>query len=176
MRRGVLTALVGVVLVAAFGGALGAAMRPAPAAPATAMPAVRFMAVDVFVDSGAAPLAAWQVEVKLSNGAKLAGVEGGDSAGAFAAAPTYDPAALMNERVIIAAFSLEDAAKLPAGRVRVARLHVQLAAGSPAGDAEAAAKCEAVVQAAAGTAGNRIEHAAATLAPADVEERSGGDQ
>jgi hypothetical protein len=175
MRRGVLAILVGVAMVAGICGALGAAMRPAAAAPATAVPAARFMAVDVFVDSGAMPLAAWQVEVKLSDGTKLAGVEGGDSAGAFAAAPTYDPAALMNERVIIAAFSLEDGAKLPTGRVRVARLHVQLPAGS-GGDAEAVARFEAVVQAAAGTAGNRLEHAAATLAPADMDERSGDDQ
>jgi hypothetical protein len=83
----------------------------------------------------------------------------------------------MNERVIIAAFSLEDAAKLAAGRVRVARLHVQLPAesGGDGGNAEAVARFEAVVQAAASTTDNRIT-AAAALAPADMDERSGGDQ
>lgn len=170
MKRRAAIVVLAVVALAMVAGVLGAAMKPAAAAVA---PAVRFMAVDVFVDSGSAPLAAWQVEARLGAGAKLAGVEGGE-AGVFADAPTYDPAALMNERVIIAAFSLEDAAKLPSGRVRVARLHLELGQGA-ATDAEAVQRFEAVVQAAADAQGKKFE-AAATLAPVAMDEGSGGDQ
>ncbi len=87
--------------------------------------AVRFSAIDVFIDSGAAPLAAYQFELKLTGGAKIVGLEGGEH-GAFAEAPFYDPAALMQDRVIVADYSLAPASGLPMGRTRVARIHVQL--------------------------------------------------
>jgi hypothetical protein len=89
---------------------------------------VRFEAIDIFVDSGAMPLAAYQVEVRAVAGdVKLVGVEGGDHA-AYKDPPRYDPKALhdgqFKERIIVAAFST--GAELPSGRVRVARLHVQV--------------------------------------------------
>jgi hypothetical protein len=85
---------------------------------------VRFEAVDIFVDGGALPLAAWQVELVDPTGrATIAGVEGGEHA-AYAAPPYYDPRALMQGRIVLAAFSLED--ELPLGRTRVARLHVRV--------------------------------------------------
>ena len=85
---------------------------------------VRFEAVDVFVDSGDKPLAAYQVELTAKAGdALLAGLEGGEHA-AFRPAPYYDPRALLNNKVIVAAFST--AADLPHGRTRVARLMVQV--------------------------------------------------
>ncbi|MBI5364998.1 MAG: hypothetical protein HZA53_17605 [Planctomycetes bacterium] len=93
-------------------------------APAPAQDEPRFAAYDVCIDSGSAPLAAWQVEIVASSGrAKLVGVEGGD-AGAFAAPPYYDPKALMSERIVLAAFDTGSA--LPSGRTRVARLHVEV--------------------------------------------------
>lgn len=90
-------------------------------------PPSRFTWVDVYVDSGNKPLAAYQVEFKTdSDSAKLVGVEGGDPP-AFTKAPYYDPAALSHNRVIVAAFST--ARELPAGKVRVARLHLCIEGG-----------------------------------------------
>ena len=86
---------------------------------------VRFEWVDVFVDPGDATLAAWQAEIVTEAGdVKIVGVEGGEPA-AFRNAPYYDPAALANDRVILAAFSTGK--DLPMGRSRVARVHVRVA-------------------------------------------------
>lgn len=118
----------------------------------------RFEAVDVFVDAGKAPLAAYQVRFKAvtaqaDHDAILVGVEGGE--GVFEDPPYYDAKALETNRIVVAAYSLANA--LPMGRTRVARLHLQLAAGQPvryecvldvAGDAEAnaiPAKAEALL-------------------------------
>lgn len=88
--------------------------------------AVRFQAVDIYVNSGATPLAAYQLEFKSGSGnCKIVGVEGGEPA-AFKAAPYYDPKAMQRERVIIAAFSTEADVKLPKGKTRVATIHVQI--------------------------------------------------
>ncbi len=85
-----------------------------------------FFAVDVIVDSGAAGLGAYQVEITPRTGSRvqLVGIEGGE-AGAFAEAPAYDEVALHRtegfDRVILAAFST--GRLLPVGEARVARLH-----------------------------------------------------
>ena len=82
-----------------------------------------FVAIDVYVDTGGRPLAAYQVDIDgESGGSLLVGVEGGDT-GAYAAAPYYDPAALQRGRIVLAAFSTEK--RPPSGRVRIARLHFQ---------------------------------------------------
>ena len=87
-------------------------------------PAVRFEYIDVYIDSGDAPLAAYQFELTDSAGSiKIVGIEGGEHE-AFATPPYYDPKALKNDRVIIAAFST--AADLPTGKTRVATVHVQV--------------------------------------------------
>jgi hypothetical protein len=91
-----------------------------PAESAAQMPAGRFTPVAVYVDSGAAPLAAYQVEIT-APGAEIAGVEGGEAA-AFRAAPYYDPAALRGGRIVLAAF--DTGKDLPRGRTRVATLHM----------------------------------------------------
>ena len=92
--------------------------------PAKSPDFVRFEAVNVYVDSGSQPLACYQFEVKAGSGeVLLAGLEGGDHP-AYNAAPYYDPAALLRDRVIVAAFST--ASDLPRGRTRVARLMVQV--------------------------------------------------
>ena len=86
--------------------------------------AVRFEYIDVYIDSGDAPLAAYQFELTdASQSIKIVGIEGGDH-DAFATPPYYDPKALKNNRVIIAAFSTADA--LPTGKTRVATIHVQV--------------------------------------------------
>lgn len=87
-------------------------------------PAVRFEAVEVYVDSGKAPLAAYQFELAAEVGeVTIVGIEGGEHA-AFKEPPYYDPAALRKHRVIIAAFST--GRDLPVGRTRVARIHVMV--------------------------------------------------
>jgi len=89
-----------------------------------AAPAVRFEAVDVYIDSAERPLAAYQFEFAAETGEiKIVGVEGGEHE-AFKHPPYYDPAALSNDRIIIAAFNTGQ--NLPSGRTRVARIHLQV--------------------------------------------------
>jgi hypothetical protein len=89
-----------------------------------------FVPVDVYVDAGGSELGAYQVEVTAKN-AMVVGLEGGESK-AFSEAPFYDPAAMMGNRVVVAAFSTDEG--LPKGVTRVARLHMMLNGGAVAGD------------------------------------------
>ena len=92
--------------------------------PATEEGRSRFRAVDIFIDSKSAPLAAWQIEFAATNGTvKIVGIEGGETE-AFRNPPFYDPKAMQQERVIIAAFSTESPEKLPVGKTRVATIHL----------------------------------------------------
>ena len=85
--------------------------------------------IDIYVDSGAERLAAYQVEFSDPTGRiKIIGVEGGEPF-AFRAAPYYDPAALGRGCIILAAYST--GRDLPAGKVRVARLRVVCAEREP---------------------------------------------
>jgi hypothetical protein len=87
---------------------------------------VHFLAVDIYVDSKGKPLAAYQLEFSVTNGnAKIVGVEGGEHP-AFRDPPHYDPKAIQQERVIIAAFSTGPDNKLPSGKTRVATIHLQV--------------------------------------------------
>ncbi|MEK7780681.1 MAG: hypothetical protein AAB370_04180, partial [Verrucomicrobiota bacterium] len=87
---------------------------------------IRFQSVEIFADSQATALAAYQLEVTITSGnAKIVGVEGGAHP-AFAEAPFYDPKAIQHERVILAAFSTQPADKLPTGKTRVATIHLQI--------------------------------------------------
>ncbi len=87
---------------------------------------VRFSAVEVFVDSGSQPLAAYQLTFTATRGdVKIVGIEGGEHP-AFKEAPYYDPQAIQQERAILAAFNTAAAAQLPKGRTRVATVHVQI--------------------------------------------------
>ncbi len=90
---------------------------------------VRFVTVDVFIDSGETPLAAYQIDLwATSAGGRvlLAGIEGGEHQ-AFREPAHYDPRALHAEEafdhVVLAAFSTGK--DLPSGRTRVATLHYQ---------------------------------------------------
>jgi hypothetical protein len=90
---------------------------------------VRFVPLHIYLDSGNKSLAAYQFELKATTGQiKIVGVEGGEHK-AFEEAPYYDPAALANDRIIIAAFNT--GSELPKGRTRVATIHLQII-----GDAE----------------------------------------
>ncbi len=87
-------------------------------------PKVRFAPLHIYLDSGNRPLAAYQFELKAAAGQiKIVGVEGGQHA-AFKEAPYYDPAALANDRIIIAAFNT--GSELPTGRTRIATIHLQI--------------------------------------------------
>jgi hypothetical protein len=87
---------------------------------------VRFQVVDIFIDSKESPLAAYQLEFSVKTGnARVVGVEGGEHS-AFNEAPYYDPKAIQQERVIIAAFNTGAADQLPKGKTRVATIHFQI--------------------------------------------------
>src|SRR5262245_32375193 len=80
------------------------AQQPTPVPPRDNAP--HFVVVDVTLDSGTTPLAAYQLEIVSTNKAvKIVGIEGGDSA-AFRQPPYYDPAAMQGGRVVLGAFSL----------------------------------------------------------------------
>ena len=85
---------------------------------------VRFAPLHIYIDSDNKPLAAFQFELKAAAGQiKIVGVEGGQHK-AFEEAPYYDPAALANDRIIIAAF--DTGSELPKGRTRIATIHLQI--------------------------------------------------
>jgi len=96
-----------------------------PTAMGTTGADVRFQTAEVFLDSGAEALAAYQVEIKYQNRKiEIVGLEGGE-AQAFREPPYYDPTGLKSGRIIIAAFNSNDG-KSPKGQIRVARLHLQI--------------------------------------------------
>jgi len=120
------------------------AYKPAPDRKALPTGKVRFAPVHVYLDPGGEPLAAYQFELVCSvpvraypagedNASrrhyepevKIVGVEGGEHP-AFKDAPYYDPAALMNDRIIIAAFNTSR--DLPTTRTRIATIHLQIPA------------------------------------------------
>jgi len=110
---------------------------------------VRFEAVHVYVDSGSDELAAYQLLLRATKGdVKIVGIEGGAHK-AFKEPPFYDPKAIQQERVILAAFSLEPKSNLPKGRVRVATIHLQVRGGTEP-------QFEAKLQAAANHTGKKI--------------------
>jgi hypothetical protein len=92
----------------------------------TATNTIRFQPVEIFADAHTTALGAYQLEFTVTSGtAKIVGIEGGEHP-AFAEAPFYDPKAIQQERVILAAFSTQPADKLPTGKIRVATIHLQI--------------------------------------------------
>lgn len=123
LRAKHLTLALGAVLLGAVSASSPLAAPPAPEG--------TFAAFDLMVDPHGKPLAAWQVEVSGKAGDfQLVGLEGGD--GAFDAPPHYDPKAMEagRSRVVVAAFSLAKAAKLPHGPARVASVHAWVKPGA----------------------------------------------
>jgi len=109
----------------------------------------RFCAVDIFVDSGRTPLAAYQLRFAVTNGvAKIAGIEGGEHP-AFRQPPFYDPKAVQNEVAIVASFCTAEAAELPKGKTRVATIHLRATGTRPP-------QIDLKLQTAADTQGNKI--------------------
>ena len=95
------------------------------AQPGAVQPGIRFQAVDIFVDPQNQPLAAFQLEFSAKgSGAKVVGVEGGQHE-AFKDAPYYDPRAIQQERVVIAAFNTAPPGGLPKQKTRIATIHLQ---------------------------------------------------
>ena len=87
---------------------------------------IRFRTINILVDSGNTPLAAYQLECFATNGiVKITGIEGGEHS-AFSQAPHYDPKAMQHDRVIIAAFNTAPPNQLPTGKTRVATVHVAI--------------------------------------------------
>jgi hypothetical protein len=84
----------------------------------------RFVAMDVIIDPQGESLAAYQVEIKASAGAKIVGVEGGEHP-EFRKAPYHDTKGIQQERLIVAAFSTADTSKLPNTPTRVLTVHLQ---------------------------------------------------
>lgn len=94
-------------------------------------PGPNFVPVDVYVDSGAEQIVAYQLELTYDRGkVQVLSLEGGDPE-AFGDAPHYDPAGMRGGRIVIAAFTTDDAGA-PSGRHRLARLHLRLAPGASA--------------------------------------------
>ena len=85
---------------------------------------VRFAQLHIYLDSENQALAAYQFELKATAGQiKIVGIENGEHP-AFDEPPYYDPAALAQNRIIIAAFSTEK--NLPKGRTRIASIQLQI--------------------------------------------------
>jgi hypothetical protein len=98
------------------------------AAPGQEPVAGTFRAVDLFVDSGNEPLAAYQLSFACTVAdAKIVGIEGGEHR-AFAEPPYYDPKAMQNNHVVVAAFNTTSPGQLPRGRTRIATIHIQTSA------------------------------------------------
>ena len=115
---------VAVLLLSVLGAALlGAASIGASRAPVQA----RFGFVDVWVDSGDSPLAAYQFEFHAPEGVTIVGVESGEHR-AYREAPHYDGAALTQGRIIVGA--LAEGESLPTRSTRVARLHLRIEGGA----------------------------------------------
>jgi hypothetical protein len=109
----------------------------------------RFCAVDIFIDSGSTPLAAYQLRFAVTNGAaRIVGIEGGEHP-AFHQPPFYDPKAIQNDVAILASFNTASAAELPKGKVRVATVHFRTTGTRPP-------QFELKLQAAADTQGNKF--------------------
>ena len=117
------------LVAALLAGAIWAAGQDVAPDKSASQPGPRFTYVDVYVDSGVQPLAAYQFELSVSKGEiAIVGVEGGEHA-AFAEPPYYDTAALRNDQIVIAAFETGD--ELPSGRSRVARIHLMVSTLAP---------------------------------------------
>lgn len=96
------------------------------AADAPTTDAARFEVVNVYIDSGDHPLAAWQVELKAIQGdVKIVGIEGGDHRDLYRDPPYYDPKALTTgHRIILASYTTANTA--PKGKTLVARVHLRI--------------------------------------------------
>jgi hypothetical protein len=129
----------------------GRQARQANAAPVASS---RFSYVDVYLDAKAESLAAWQLEFTAEKGhATVVGIEGGEHPAFAKNPPYYDPAAMGQNRVILAAFSTDN--DLPKGKARIARIHLMIEGEPP--------KYAAKLVVAANSAGKTISGAGLSL-------------
>ncbi len=111
-----LAIVLGAILCAILTGAGGTQPR--------SQPPVRFVWLDVFVDSKGQPLAAYQFELSAPRGQiTIVGIENGTHP-AYREAPYYDPKAMKNNRAIIAAFNTGK--NLPTEKAHVASLNIMV--------------------------------------------------
>ena len=112
-------------------------------------PTSEFAVFDIYLDTGAEPLAAYQLKISDERAAvKILSVEGGEHP-SFAEPPKFDPKAIQRDVIKIAAFSLNGRGQHPSGRTRIASLHVEIGPGLTP-------EWIATVQAAAGPGGAKI--------------------
>jgi hypothetical protein len=118
--------------------------------------------MDVLLDVGDTPVAAYQIRVTTSAGdVTLVGIEGGEHV-AFRQPPYYDPKAMGQDRIILGAFNT--GSDLPRGRTRVARLMVRVTG-------DTAPAYAATVQVAASADGRPIPNAAVSLSQSEGADR-----
>lgn len=118
-------------LAALFGAREQTVAPPAGGNEAADAPAGRFEAIDIYLDAGETPVAAYQLAIRdPASRIAIVGIEGGEHA-AFAQPPYYDPKAMQQDHVILAAYSLAAPADLPSGKTRVATLHVHVSGDQP---------------------------------------------
>lgn len=87
---------------------------------------VRFTAIHIYVDTTSHPLAAYQLDFAATAGqVRIVGIEGGEHP-AFQNPPYYDPRAMQDDRVIVAALSTLAGDHLPVGRTRLATIHIRI--------------------------------------------------
>lgn len=92
----------------------------------------RFVSLNVVVDSGDKPLAAWQLEFSAKQGmVSVVGVGNGQHP-AYDQPPHYDPRAMRQDRIIMAAYSTAEAEKLPTGKTVVATINLMIEGPQPA--------------------------------------------
>jgi|GEM_PF-2885114 len=90
---------------------------------------VEFCSYDLWLDSGSAPLVAYQLQITYDKGrVRVVGLEGG-AAPVYREAPYYDRTGFEAGRIIVAAFTT-DHAQAPTGRTRVARIHLAVPRGA----------------------------------------------
>jgi hypothetical protein len=101
-------------------------LSPVPGESGNSEPESRFTTVDIYLDAGDNPLAAYQLDFNSTAGqVQIVGIEGGDHS-ALSDPPHYDPKAIQQERIILAWFSTADADDLPTARTRIATIHLQV--------------------------------------------------
>jgi hypothetical protein len=123
---------------------------------------IRFLGMDLWIDSGGDGLAAYQVEITYDRRAvRIVGLEGGQS-GSYTNAPYYDQKGFESGRIIVAAFTTDQDA--PKGRIRVATIHIAVE-----GNAAPGLTCKLMTAAQSG--GRRITPGI-ELAPASQEQRT----
>lgn len=112
----------GLLIVTVLAGLASLMLGARVAVPDTGDAPTKFTWMDVYLDAGETPVAAYQLELMLTDGAStIVGIEGGEHP-AFREPPHYDPRAIRSERAILAAFTT--AGDLPAGRTRIATIHL----------------------------------------------------